>query len=258
MRAKDWNPNLYLKFDNERSRPSVDLVARIKSEHPVSIIDVGCGPGNSTQVLHRKWPAAQIIGVDNSPAMIEKAKEDYPEQDWLLFDADKDRIIDTFDIVFSNAAIQWIPNHEDLIKRFSEMLNEYGMLAVQIPLFFDMLLGKSIHEIAESDKWNNKTGGVRQLFTIHTPEFYFDILSKYFKKIDIWTTNYFHTMESHTAILEMIRSTGLKPYLERLEIDAERDAFEAEVLDGIVRDYPSQNNGKVLFPFTRLFFVAQK
>lgn len=258
MKKSDWNPDLYLKYDKERLQPSIDLVARIDYNKPDKIIDIGCGPGNSTQILVNRWPDSNIVGADNSPAMIKKATEDFPNQKWILVDAGKDNINDKFDLVFSNATIQWIPNHDKLLKRFAGLLNDSGILAVQLPLFFDMPLSKSISEVAGQSKWKAATRGVDSLFTINTSAYYYDHLAKYFSEINIWTTDYYHVMESQSSILEMIRSTGLKPYLERLADNNEEKQFETHVLRKIKQDYPLQNNGKVLFPFKRLFFVAKK
>lgn len=258
MNKHDWNPDLYLRFDKERIQPSIDLVARIDCDKPKKIIDIGCGPGNSTQILVNRWLDSDIVGADNSPAMIKKATDDYPNQKWILFDAGKDKINDKFDIVFSNATIQWIPNHDELIKGFSNLLNDQGILAVQLPLFFDMPLGKSILEIAEQSKWQTATKGVKELFTINNASYYYGHLAKYFSKIDIWTADYYHIMDSQIAILEMIKTTGLKPYLERIENDIAKSEFETLVLRRIELDYPLQADGKVLFPFKRLFFIAKK
>jgi trans-aconitate 2-methyltransferase len=258
MKKHDWNPDLYLKFNKERIQPSIDLVARIDYENPIRIIDIGCGPGNSTQILCQRWPDSSIIGADNSPAMIKKATEDYPGQKWILFDAGKDEMDEKFDIVFSNATIQWIPDHDALLNKFSSMMNENGILAIQIPLFFDMPLGVAIANIASNKKWQQATKGVKELFTIHDASYYYNQLANHFTQIEIWVTDYYHIMESHLSILEMIRTTGLKPYLDRIEDENEKNEFEAFVLDKIRKDYPMQNDGRVLFPFNRLFFTAKK
>lgn len=258
MSKQDWNPDLYLKFDKERIQPSVDLVARIDNLQPKRIIDIGCGPGNSTQILYKKWSESDIIGADNSPAMIKRATEDYPNQKWILFDAGVDNLNEKFDLVFSNATIQWIPNHDKLLKRFADLLNDSGVLAVQLPQFFDMPLGKAISEIGKQSKWIDATKGVDNLFTINSASYYYDHLAKYFCMIDIWTIDYYHVMESQSSILEMIRTTGLKPYLERIADNNDKKQFETLVLEKIKQDYLLQNNGKVLFPFKRLFFVAKK
>jgi trans-aconitate 2-methyltransferase len=258
MSKTDWNPNLYLKFDEERTQPSIDLVSRISFDNPSKIIDIGCGPGNSTQVLVQRWPDSEIIGIDNSPAMIEKARMDYPNQDWQILDAGLDDMKGNFDIVFSNATIQWIPNHANLFKKFHNILSDNGILAIQIPLFWDMPLGKSIASIAADDRWNSETEGVTSLFTIHDPSYYYDILSEQFHSIEMWETQYFHILNSQLSILEMIRSTGLRPFLDRLDNENDKNDFEALVLKKIEKDYPLQKDGKVLFPFKRLFFTAKK
>ena len=129
---------------------------------------------------------------------------------------------------------------------------------IQLPLFFDMPVAKSISKVAEKAKWQLAVKGVKELFTIHDAGYYYNHLSKYFPKVDIWITDYYHVMESQTAILEMIRTTGLKPYLERINSDEEKREFETLVLKEIEQDYPSQDNGKVLFPFKRLFFMTKK
>lgn len=258
MSNKDWNPDLYLKFGKERIQPSIDLVSRIEFKNPSTIIDIGCGPGNSTQILYQRWPDCKILGVDNSEAMIKKAKHDYPSQEWKLVDAEKDVISGKYDIVFSNATIQWIHDHFNLFKRLKNNLNENGVLGIQLPLFFDMPLGKSIVQISKDKKWSDLTESVNDLFTIHNSSEYYDMLSEIFPTFEIWETDYIHKMESHISILEMIRSTGLKPYLDRLESKIDKIEFENKVLEDIKNEYTEQRDGKVLFLFKRLFITATK
>jgi len=254
----DWNPELYLKFDKERTQPSIDLVSRINFKNPLTIADIGCGPGNSTQILVQRWPDAKIFGIDNSPAMIEKAKKEYPNQAWQIRDAGKDKIEGTFDIVFSNATIQWIPNHTALFQKFHSLLSPKGLVAIQIPLFWDMPLGKAIAGIGTMGRWAAETQGATNLFTIHNYSFYYNVLSELFPSIELWETNYFHILDSQQSILEMIRSTGLKPYLERLKTETDITDFENLAFNEIQKDYPLQTDGKVLFPFKRLFMLAKK
>ncbi len=258
MSKKDWNPELYLKFGKERIQPSIDLVSRIEFDNPASIIDIGCGPGNSTQILYQRWPNSKILGTDNSAAMILKAKQDYPNQEWQLADAEKDVIPGKYDIVFSNALIQWIPDHNQLLKRFADLLNDRGVLAIQVPLFLDMPISKSITRISKNKKWSDLTGSANNLFTIHNSSEYYDMLYEFFTSVELWETHYMHIMDSQYSILEMIRSTGLKPYLERLKSESDKKDFENLVLEDIKKDYPEQKDGKVLFPFKRLFIVARK
>jgi len=257
MQNTDWNPEQYLKFDKERTQPSIDLLSRL-SIWPETIIDIGCGPGNSTRILFQRWPYAKVTGVDISPAMIEKAKTDCPQHDWRVLDAGSDEIAGKFDLVFSNAAIQWIPNHAELLNKFYHLLTDKGTVAVQLPLFWDMPLGKAIEQIAMNSRWNKLTAGVRNLFAIHDSSFYYHHLSSLFSSVEIWETSYLHIMDSHLSILDMIKSTGLRPYHERLGTDENRKSFEDEILKEIGKDYPLQKNGKVIFPFKRLFFIAHR
>ncbi len=254
----DWNPSLYMQFKSERTQPSVDLISKIDHVEPKSIIDIGCGPGNSTQVLVNRWSKSQITGLDSSAAMIEKAKRDYPNQEWLVADASTYESETKFDIVFSNAVIQWLPNHDLLLTKFHDLLSTNGVLAVQIPLFWDMPLGKLINNTAQDDRWKTQTEGVSDLFTIHDYSFYYEHLANIFTSVDIWKTDYIHILNSHESILEMIRSTGLKPYLERMHNDSDKKEFEEVILKEIIKAYPVQKNGKVLFPFNRLFFIGYK
>jgi trans-aconitate 2-methyltransferase len=249
---------LYLKFGKERIQPTIDLVSKIDFANPATIIDIGCGPGNSTQILLQRWPESKIVGIDNSEAMIQKAKQDYPAQEWKLMDADKELIPGRYDIVFSNATIQWIPGHFGLLQRLRNNLTENGLLAIQLPLFFEMPLGKSIAKISKEKRWAHLTEIVNDLFTIHSPSEYYNMLSEIFSSFEIWVTDYIHVMDSHHSVLEMIRSSGLRPYLDRLETKADKKDFEALVFEDIKNDYKAQPDGKVLFPFTRFFMIARK
>lgn len=257
-KIQDWNLQLYLKYKNERTQPSIDLVSRIKIDNPGTVIDLGCGPGNSTQILYQRWPESKITGLDNSPEMIKKAKTDYPDQKWILSDISDTDLKVKYDIVFSNAVIQWIPDHEELIEKLFSITADGGALAVQVPMFKKMAMGRSIEQVSKKEKWNHFTKGCDEMFTYHDYGFYYDLLGQCSSDIDIWETAYVHTMDSHESILEWIRSTGLKPYLDSIDNVIMKNEFEAEILEEIKKNYPIQKNGKVLFPFKRLFFVAYK
>ena len=236
MTAQDWNPDLYLKYGKERTQPSIDLASRIIHAAPRAIIDIGCGPGNSTQILAQRWPDAKITGVDNSRTMIEKARRDFPEQDWLLLDVGRDDIPGRYDIVYSNAAIQWIPGHAALLEKFHGILIDSGLLAVQVPLPLDMPVGQAIRRTAAGEPWLSKMGEMGEVYTIHSASFYYDRLSKLFSSVEMWQTDYMHCMPSHEAIIEMMRSTGLRPYLDRLAAEGDRQAFEAQMLAELRKD----------------------
>ena len=256
--SNDWNPDLYLKYKNERTQPAIDLIGKIAIPfQPKSILDIGCGPGNSSQALLQRWPKAALTGIDTSPSMIEKAKASYPHNTWIVADASKHLFNEKYDIVFSNATIQWIPNHAELFKHLFNLTNPGGVLAIQVPRFNAMPLSKAIQKVADQGRWKEATRACSKLFTYHDEKYYYDLLSPQYKSIELWQTDYFHIMVSHSAIIEMIRSTGLRPYLECL-MDSEKLEFENEVLAAIKYDYELQNDGKVLFPFKRLFMIGYR
>jgi trans-aconitate 2-methyltransferase len=257
-RSKDWNPDLYLKYRNERTQPSIDLISKINiSFQPKSILDVGCGPGNSSPALLQRWPNAKLTGIDNSVNMIEKAKTSYPDNIWIVADASKYTSNTKYNIVFSNATIQWIPNHEKLFKKLFNLINNGGVLAIQVPRFNEMPLSKAIQKVAGKAKWKEPTKGCAELFTYRDYKYYYDLISKDYKSVEFWQTDYIHILESQYAIIEWIRSTAIRPYLDCLK-DAEKPVFENELLAEIKDDYPVQRNGKVLFPFRRLFMIGYK
>jgi trans-aconitate 2-methyltransferase len=255
---KDWNPELYLKFKEERTQPARDLAARINVENPENIIDVGCGPGNSTNVLFCKWPESEIIGIDSSTSMIESARNNYPDIEWRIEDVTKMETKEKYDIIFSNATIQWIQNHEKLISELVKMLKDNSALAVQVPLYHNMPISQAIEGVSLNKKWKKQTGRANDDFTFHSSDYYYDILSGKVKSISMWETSYFHIMPSHQTIVEMIKSTGMRTFLDKLDTTEEKIEFEKDVLKEITKVYPAQKNGNVLFPFKRLFFIGYK
>lgn len=254
----DWNSEQYLKFKKERTQPSVDLVNRIDLENPKRIIDIGCGPGNSTAVLKKRYPDAYILGVDFSQNMIEKAQADYPELDFMIFDASKDfdKLDGQFDIVFSNACIQWITNHRKLLSDMMGILSPNGVMAVQVPFQFNQPMHKIVDKVASMDKWKDFIP-FEKVFNILQEEEYFDLLAEISSDFSMWHTVYFHRMPSQQSIIEWYRSTGLKPYLEVLT-EQKKEEFEKDVFELVKQSYPVQKNSEVIFRFPRLFFTARK
>jgi trans-aconitate 2-methyltransferase len=253
----DWNPEAYLKFRNQRTQPSIDLISRIDISYaPRRIIDIGCGPGNSGQALANRWPGAALIGLDSSSAMIAKAKTDFPQHQWILGDAAHFASDTTFDIVFSNATIQWIPNHPRLLRNFAALLSAGGALAFQVPLFSDMPIWNAIIEVSTKVRWNHETTSCADQFTFHNAPFYYDCLCSLFGRLEIWETTYCHIMESHSSIMAMVKSAGIKPFLDSIAGEQAKLEFENEVHDTVKGLYPVQADGKVLFPFKRLFAIG--
>ena len=258
VEMNEWNPEQYLQFKSERTQPAIDLVSRINISNPRSIIDIGCGPGNSTQILVNRWPDSEVVGLDNSKTMIEKARNDYPEQKWIVANAENIDPNSKYDLIFSNATLQWIPHHETLLPKLFNCVNPGGAIAVQIPKFKNLPINVAIETVANYDKWKNYTKGCEELFTLEDMDFYYEILNKLAIGVELWETSYFHILNSRESVIDFIRTTGLKPYLDRLPSDEMKSEFEQEVLTECKKYYKLQSDGKVLFPFDRLFFIGYK
>ena len=255
----DWKPKLYLSFGKERTQPSIDLVTRIDCDNPKRIIDIGCGPGNSTNVLKARWPNAEIIGLDNSEAMINEAASKYPSMSWICDDACNDLTeLGFFNIVFSNAAIQWMPNQDVLLSKLFGMLNEGGVLAVQVPCVKYMPMHTELKKLIATDKWKNQFVDMASAYSIHTADFYYNLLCNLTMEIDLWETHYYHIMNTHSDIVKWYSGSGLRPYLDCLKDNSMNTEFLNEYEDSLKVTYPVQSDGKILFPFTRIFFMARK
>jgi len=261
-----WNADQYLKFDRERTQPARDLLTRIEIETPGRVIDLGCGPGNSTELLAARWPEGKLSGLDNSRAMIDAARRDHPETrwpniGWLLGDIagwarDPDGV---FDVVYSNAALQWVPDHSALYPALFGRVAPGGALAVQVPANLGAPAHAAMRSLAASDPWRSllPPGGVREWF-VHDAGFYYDRLAKTATQVDLWETEYLHVLDGPAAIVEWYKGTGLRPFLDALPSAEHRDGFLEEYLALITRAYPVRQDGRVLFPFRRLFLVAYR
>lgn len=254
----NWDSEQYLKFIRERTQPAVDLANRIPLQQPRTILDIGCGPGNSTQVLADRFPDAQITGADNSENMIQKARSLYPSLNFILFDADSgfDALHERYDIVFSNACIQWIPDHHRLLRNMMGLLKPGGVLAIQTPMNDHEPIHAIITALAKSEKWKHRFAHPRVFHNL-TQEAYFDLLSELSSDFFFWQTTYLHRMPSHESIMDWYKGTGLRPYLSALEPE-EAALFEQEVYREVVQAYPKQRNGEIIFRFPRFFFTAVK
>ena len=255
-----WDPNLYLKYANERARPAADLIAQIRLQTPMSIVDLGCGPGNSTEQLRARWPEAQITGVDNSPEMLAQAKATHPDWQWVLGDIEGWKPEPAVDLIFSNAAFHWVPGHATLFRSLIAAVSRGGALAAQMPNNFHSPAHTVMQEVALSGdpRWGQALAAAPGTFTVQRPAFYYDVLRKHAARIDIWETEYQHVMDGPKAIFDWIRGTGMRPYLDRLPDDEQRKLFEALCLEGIQEAYRPDDQGKVLFPYRRMFIVAYR
>jgi trans-aconitate 2-methyltransferase len=253
-----WNPNQYLKFKNERTQPSLDLISRINLEKPETILDLGCGPGNSTAALRRRWPDAKVAGLDNSPEMIAAALKDFPGGEWILADVATFQPAAQSDLIFANATLQWLHQHETLVPRLFSFVKSGGALAVQVPANGDSPLAKAVFAVAARPAWRELAAGCEQLLNYRSPEYYFDILQTRGSHFEIRQTTYYHVLASQQGLIEWYRGTGMKPFPDRLPDDTARQQFEDEVLEKISSSYPVQADGRVLFPFKQSFFTVYK
>lgn len=253
-----WNPQLYLTFATERTQPAIDLASRVQLSQPARIVDLGCGPGNSTAVVRQRWPAADITGVDSSASMLAAAADADPTGRWLLADAATWEADEPYDVVFSNAALQWLPDHAHLFPRLLTQVAAGGALAVQIPAHYDSPVHQVVRDIAAQAEWRHLLDGASRALTAHDPAFYYQVLQPVATRLELWVTAYYHIMDNPQAILTWFRSTGLRPYLEALATGEQRERFEQAVLAGYTRLYPPEPDGHVLFPFKRLFLIAYR
>jgi trans-aconitate 2-methyltransferase len=251
----NWDQELYYRFRQQRTQPSIDLVARIPLSQPVRVVDLGCGAGNSTAELRRRWPDCSLVGIDNSDEMLTAARQTDPRTQWVKADIASWQPEEPYELVFSNAALQWLPDHETLIPRLLAAVRPDGLLAVQLPDHYDSALYRVLIEVSFDLRWTARLEPARHSLTRHNVSFYYDLLSSCCQRFDIWTTEYHHELSSHQEILTFHRGTGMRPYLEALSADEIED-FEQLVLDGYRQAFPLQANGRVLFPFKRLFFIA--
>lgn len=250
----DWSPEKYLLFKNQRTQPAIDLAKRVEKYNPKTIADIGCGPGNSSAVLKNIFPNADIIGIDSSESMIERAKKEHSNIKFLMCSSEE--LTGTYDLLFSNACLQWIPDHENLIPQLMTKLTENGVLAVQIPMNLDEPLLRIIKESAADNKWNFENVHFEKNDTL-SPKEYFDILSRCSSDFELWETVYYHAMPSHEQLIEWVRGTRLRPYLDVLN-ETQKKEFEQDILLKSKSAYPITASGEVVLKFRRFFFVAQK
>ena len=253
-----WDSETYLKFEKERTQPAIDLVRRVEGRNVSSVLDVGCGPGNSSAVIKSVFPEAEILGIDFSADMIERAKKDYPDITFEQWDADEftEKTGKKFDLIFSNACLQWLPDQFKTIKNLYKLLNDNGIMAIQIPCNFDEPIHHLIHKVVTGEKWKTVFKQQRN-YVMGTVEDYFNVISALSDEYDIWTTTYHHVLPSHEALWAWYEGTGLRPYLSQID-DSMRDEFKKDFMEEIKKNYPLQKNGKVIFDFPRLFFTIEK
>jgi trans-aconitate 2-methyltransferase len=253
-----WNPDAYLAHEELHSQPIIDLLHRIDVDDPRTVVDLGCGPGNSTAFAATRWPNAAMTGVDLSEDMLAKAKAAHPGWRWILAGIEDFRPTERFDVVISCAALQWLKQHELVLPQLWRLVNERGALAVQMPSNQESPIHRAIFRTAQSNRWRPLTGDARSDLNFQPPEYYFPILSSFAGRVDLWETIYHHEMKSCDALLEWARGTVLRPFFARLPEESARAKFAADVMDACRDAYPTTNRGTIIYIQKRLFFIAYK
>lgn len=250
-----WDPDQYLRYAEPRLRPALDLLARIDSTGISTICDLGCGTGNVTRWLARRWPDADITGIDSSAQMLAHARRDQPDLRWEQADIARWHAPNRFDLIFSNAALHWLPEHAALFPRLISSLRPGGVLAVQMPNNFSAPSHTAIAETVLNGPWREALRPFVQAAPVAAPAEYFTMLSPYADVIDIWQTEYLHVLEGGDPVKEWTKGTWLKRFLDALPAE-EAAAFEADYARRVGTAYPMQADGRTLFPFRRVFVVA--
>ncbi|CAN7296344.1 MULTISPECIES: trans-aconitate 2-methyltransferase [unclassified Variovorax] len=254
----DWNPALYRRYEDERTRPAQELLARVPLTGAARVVDLGCGPGNSTELLVQRFPAAEVLGTDNSEAMLVSARERLPQARFELSDIARWQPELPPDLIYANASLQWVPDHETLIPRLFAALAPGGVLAIQMPDNREEPTHRLMREVAAEAPWTLAIGDADKLRTQLLPiDGYYDLLAADSAQVDVWRTAYQHPMASAAAIVEWVRGTGLKPFVDRLPADLQA-SYLAEYQRRVDGAYPVRTDGKRLLAFPRMFIVAQR
>jgi trans-aconitate 2-methyltransferase len=272
-----WDATLYLRFGGERARPFFDLLARVGAELPEYVVDMGCGPGNLTALLAERWPSAAVCGIDSSPQMIEAAQRLVPEDarrsqassapgtimashapglSVMLDDVRHWEPQCLPDVIVSNAVLQWVPGHRELLVRWVDLLADDGWLAFAVPGNFDQPSHAILREMVASARWRPLLRDVELNRQTADPADYAELLSGAGCEVDAWETTYVHILHGEDPVLEWYKGTGLRPVLAALDEDRAAD-FLAEYGERVREAYPPSSFGTV-FPFRRVFAVAHR
>lgn len=255
--SHSWDPDRYLAYADERGRPFVDLVSRVDASAPQAVVDLGCGPGNLTALLAARWPDAHVAGVDSSPEMIAKARETQPGIDFEVADLRDWRAPEGgLDVLVSNATLQWVPGHLDLLPDLVAAVRPGGWLAFQVPGNFDEPSHTIRTELAARPEYAEHTADVAVPGS-HDPATYLDRLAGLGCAVDAWETTYLHVLTGPDPVFTWVSATGARPTLQALPTDL-RETFERDYQERLAVAYPTRADGSVILPFRRVFVVAQK
>jgi trans-aconitate 2-methyltransferase len=254
--AEDWSARQYLKFEDERTRPPRNLLAQIPLASPQRVVDLGCGPGNSTELLLARWPQAEVIGLDSSPDMLRQARERLPNCTFVAADLVTWQPEEGTDLLFANAVFQWVPEHPKVLRRLLEALPQGGVLAVQMPDNTSEPALVLMAEVASTGPWAAALASANAARNdLPTPAAYYDLLRPRCSHLDIWHTVYNHVMAGPDGVVEWFKGSALRPFLAPLAAE-QRNDFAAAFTARIAQAYRPCHDGKVLLRFPRLFIVA--
>lgn len=252
----DWSASQYLKFEDERTRPARDLLAQVPLATARKVFDLGCGPGNSTELLVARYPDAELIGVDSSPDMLRQARERLPQCSFVEADLASWSAPADADLLYSNATFQWVPDHLAVLKRLLAGLKSGAVLAVQMPDNTNEPSHVRMREVANEPRWKPliaPSAFARE--DLPSPGDYYNALRPLCARFDIWHTDYEHALAGPAAVAEWFKGTALRPFVDPLAPDR-RQAFLQDYVARIAASYPVRYDGKVLLRFPRLFMVA--
>lgn len=252
-----WDPSIYLSFNSERTRPAIDLANRVLLTAPNLVVDLGCGPGNSTAILARRWPSARMVGVDNSAEMLAQAAKSPFAAHWQQADLRDWAPGEPPSLIFSNAAFQWLDDHATIFPRLLRSLERGGVLAIQMPRNFDAPSHVLLREIANDSRWSDKVARFNRVDPVAPPADYYALLGSGASSLDIWQTEYQHVLDGDDAVFKWVSGTALVPYVAALD-EADRKQFLNAYRERLADAYPRRSNGKTLFPFKRIFIVATR
>ena len=250
-----WDPHQYLAFAGHRLRPALDLLAHIPDKGQRTIVDLGCGPGTVTAYLTKRWPEADVLGLDSSEEMLAKAGAAAPKARFQVADIGTWSPPKPVDLIYTNAALHWLPDHQALFPALFGKLKPGGILAVQIPRNFSRPSHTSVAAAAQDGPWEAKLAPMIQPPPTHEPHVYYDILSPLTDSLDIWETDYIQALEGDNPVAEWTKGTWLRPFLDALPA-ADAARLEQEYRRRIADAYPKQADGRTLLPFKRLFLLA--
>ncbi|WP_437882119.1 trans-aconitate 2-methyltransferase [Pseudomonas sp. LRF_L74] len=253
-----WSARQYGKFEAQRNRPIHDLLAQLGSRPVAQAADLGCGPGNSTQILLQYFADAQVTALDSSPDMLEAARQRLPDVSFELADIGNWAPLQRFDLILANASLQWLPDHARLLPALFSQLAPGGSLAVQMPDNLEEPAHRLMREVASHGTWRDRLrDAARPLDSRHSVDWYYDVLQRAGAQVDIWRTVYQHPLQGAAGIVEWFKGSALRPFLARLAPD-EQESFLARYEEALQSQYPTFEDGTVLLPFPRLFFIATR